>query len=149
MGGLVDVVDDLAEVLLEVALGKTLQVGECFGGSGNFAAGERKSCFFFITGFIPHKLGGFSDVDGENDQVEVLVDVVHDLGLQEYLRGVVHDLVTQLGLGDVLSQMFDTGATTLCWTIFINDFITFPLSSLSIRDDSNQLFDDFKVASEK
>ena len=38
------------------------------------------------------------------------LNVVHDLGLEEGLGGIVHDFVAQLGLGNVLAQLLDAGA---------------------------------------
>ena len=48
------------------------------------------------------------------------LDVVHDLGLEESLCGVIHDLVAELGLGNVLSQLLDAGALGW-WAVLVND----------------------------
>ncbi len=60
-------------------------------------------------------------------QVEVFLDVVHDLDLEESLSRVVHDFVAQLGLGDVLAQLFDAGAGRW-WAILVNDLKFFELT---------------------
>lgn len=50
----------------------------------------------------------------------VHLDVVHNLGLEESLGGVIHDLIAQLGLGDVLTELLDAGAGG--WrAILVND----------------------------
>ena len=48
------------------------------------------------------------------------LDVVHDLGLEESLSSIVHDLVAQLGLGDVLADLLDAGAGGW-WTVFVDN----------------------------
>ena len=94
-----------------------------------FAAGQSESLSFFVRDTTNSQNCLFSEVSCETDQVEVLVDVVHDLGLEEGLSGVVHDLVAQLGLGDVLTELFDTGAERR-GTVLVNDFVALPLGSL-------------------
>ena len=48
------------------------------------------------------------------------LNVVHDLGLKECLGSIVHDLVAELGLSDVLPQLLD--ASSLGWgTVLVND----------------------------
>ena len=78
------------------------------------------------------KLSSLPHVGGEDDEIEVLVDVVHDLGLEEHLGGVVHDLVAQLGLGDVLPQLLDARAAgllraVLVYNLIINKYTSYDL----------------------
>ena len=50
----------------------------------------------------------------------IYLNVIHDLGLKECLSSIVHDLVAELGLGDVLPQLLD--ASSLGWgTVLVND----------------------------
>merc|ERR1711884_275317 len=148
MRGLVDVVDNLAEVGLEVGLGQVLQVGErCRGnvslplevtfagldhipdvlvllaegseglgelefvaGDGTSTSGESQILLLLLGTRLPGQVSGLPHVGREHDQIEVLVDVVHDLRLEESLGSVVHDLVTKLGLGDVLSELLGSSS---------------------------------------
>ena len=94
-----------------------------------FSAGQGE-IFSLLIRHAPDSLSGlFSEVCGEADQIEVLVDVVHDFGLEESLGGIIHDFVGQFGLGNVLPQLFNTG-TFGRRTIFVNDFVAFPLGGL-------------------
>ena len=54
--------------------------------------------------------GLFAKVGAENDQVEILLDVIHDLDFEESLGCVVHNFVAELRLGNVFSKLFNTGA---------------------------------------
>ena len=54
--------------------------------------------------------GLFAKVGAENDQVEILLDVIHDLDFEESLGCVVHDFVAKLRFGNVFSKLFNTGA---------------------------------------
>ena len=54
--------------------------------------------------------GLFAKVGAENDQVEILLDVIHDLDFEESLSCVVHNFVAKLRLGNVFSKLFNTGA---------------------------------------
>ena len=69
---------------------------------------------------VPGSLSSLTHVGSEGDQVEVFVDVVHDLGLEENLSSVVHDLIAELGLGNILSQLLDTSSTSLWRSIFVD-----------------------------
>jgi len=151
VGGLVDVVDDLAKVGLEVSLGEILQVGESCRGNvpfplevalafidhglqvgvisgelgeglgelelvardGAASSGQSQVLLSILRARLPGQVSGLPHVGSEDNQVEVLVDVVHDLGLQEGLGSVIHDLVAELGLGNVLSQLLDASSTSL------------------------------------
>merc|ERR1719468_665920 len=119
------------------------------GGGRHLATGQRESLLVVIGSGILAKDGGLTQVGGEADHVEVLVDVVHDLGLKEGLGSVIHDLVGKLGLGNVLSQLLDTSATSLGGTIFVDNFLALPLGGLTVGKLSNELFDDFELTTEK
>merc|ERR1719360_391433 len=78
-----------------------------------------------LGGSIPH-------VGSEDNDVEVLVDVVHNLGLEECLGRVIHDLVAQLGLSNVLPELLDASATSLRGTVAVNDLVSIVLGSSTI-----------------
>merc|ERR1712110_948342 len=79
---------------------------ELLGGDCALAGGrESHSGLLFSINSLPGLGGSIPHVGGEDNDVEVLVDVVHDLGLEEGLGGVIHDLVAELGLGDVLPEL--------------------------------------------
>merc|ERR1719309_9129 len=187
VGGLVDVVDDLAKVALEVAGGQGLEVGQglwgdvslplelalaliddgpqlgvfvhvsgeglgelqLVSGGGHLSSGKGEVLLVLIGGSVLAQEGSLTQVGGEADQVEVLVDVIHDLGLEEGLGSVIHDLVAELGLSNVLSQLLDASSSGLGGAVFVNDLVALPLGSLAVRELGNQLFDDFELASEE
>ena len=66
----------------------------------------------------------------------VHLDVVHNLGLEESLGGVIHDLVAQLGLGDVLTELLDAGAGGR-GAILVDDLCN---QSIEIRQKSAIIF---------
>merc|ERR1719220_2188540 len=92
-------------------------------GDGALAGGERHVRLRGLVHRVPGRLTSLPDVAGVEDQVEVLVDVVHDLRLQEGLRGVVHDHVAQLRLGDVLSQLLDASASGLRCPVLVDHLV--------------------------
>merc|ERR1711997_287975 len=188
VGGLVDVVDDLAKVGLEVGGGERLEVGESSSwdislplepalafinhapqtavllhelnegladlqlvpGDGSLAAGQSVLGLVLVRQRVPGQVSGLAHVGGEDDEIEVLVDVVHDLGLEEHLGGVVHDLVAQLGLSNVLSELLDTSTSSLGRTILVNDLVALSLGTLTVSTKiSNQLLDDLELSSEE
>merc|ERR1712165_572596 len=188
VGGLIDVMDDLAEVSLEVALGEVLQVGQggwrdvslplevslpsvhhgsqaavlahklnkrfahrqLLGGDGAFPAGwqSKSGLLVRLNGFSGSN-GGLPHVTSEHNQIEVFVNVVHNLGLQEGLGGVVHDLVAQLGLGDVLPELLDSSASSLLGSVQINDLISTVLGSSSVIHLGHQVLHHLKLSSEQ
>lgn len=114
-----------------------------------FSSGKCECLLVFLTGSINCWLGLFTQISCEANHVEILLDVVHNLDLQEclkinliflsagtktktvflicpfdfynqYLSSVIHDLVAELGLGNVLSELLDSGAFWW-WTISVND----------------------------
>merc|ERR1711990_1098703 len=118
VGGLVDVVDDLAEVGLEVSGGQRLQVGksgswdislpleptlalinhgsqafvllhelneglvdlQLVSGDGGLSSRESVLGLVLVGQRVPGQVSGLAHVCGEDNEIEVLVDVVHDLG---------------------------------------------------------------------
>ena len=53
----------------------------------------------------------------------------HDLGLEESLSGIIHDLVAQLGFGNVLAQLLNTGALG-GGAVLVDDLVALPLGTL-------------------
>jgi len=187
VGGLVNVVDDLAKISLEVTGGKGFKVSKSFSGNvslplefalalindgselgvlihvsneglgklqlvsggGDLSTGEGEVLLVLIGGSVLAEDGSLTEVCSEADEIEVLVDVVHDLGLKEGLGSVIHDLVAELGFSNVFSQLLDTSSTGLDGSIFVNNFVTFSLGGLTIGKLSNELFDDFEFSSEE
>merc|ERR1711990_487631 len=188
VGGLVDVVDDLAKVGLEVGGGERLEVGEggrwdislplepalalidhasqssvllhelnegltdlqLVSGDGSLATGQSVLGLVLIRQRVSGRISGLAHVGGEDNQIEVLVDVVHDLGLEENLGGVIHDLVAQLGLSNVLSELLDTSSSSLGRSVLVNDLVAFSLGRLTVSSKiSNKLLDDLELSSEE
>merc|ERR1719195_907643 len=119
-------------------------------GDLQLVSGEGVLVLLLIGESILGHLSSLTHVGGEDNQIEILVDIVHDLGLEEDLGGIVQDLVAQLGLGNVLSQLLDASTPSLGRTILVNDLVTLPLASLTICPQlSDQLFDDLKLSPEQ
>merc|ERR1719397_1304146 len=186
VGGLVDVVDDLAKVGLEVGRGESFKVGEggsgdvplplqlalalidsspqagvfahiinkglgdlqLVGRDGSLAAGQPVLGFVLIGPNLGQH-SGLTHVGGEGDQVEILVDVVHDLGLEEHLSSIVHNLVAELGLGDVLSQLLDSSAAGLGRTVLVHNLVALPLAGFAIWKSCHQLLDNLELSPEE
>ena len=91
----------------------------------------------------------FPHVGGIDDHVEVLVDVVHNLGLKEGLGAVVHNLVAELRLGNVLPKLLDPRAPGLLGAALVNDLITLVLRGLPILESRHQFLDHFKLSAEE
>jgi len=185
VAGQVDVVDDLAQVLLEVSVSQVLQVvqsvlrnislplelafaiftdlpqrgilihpsHESFGqfqvlsGGGHFAAGQSEGLPLLLRAAFLAKLALLTKVASEADQVKVLLDVVHDFGLEESLSGIVHNLVAELGLGNVFAELFDAGSLG-SGSVFVDDLVAFAFGSLALAsagDGGHQFFDDLKL----
>merc|ERR1719510_1162253 len=110
------------------SLGQTQILGRC----GHFATSQNEILFINFA----HSTNGssrlFPQVSSKDNQIEILLDVVHDLGFQEGLSSIVHDFVAELGLGNVLSELFNTSSQ---WrrAVLINDLVAFSLRSRSIR----------------
>merc|ERR1719283_257286 len=126
---------------------KALAELELVSGDGALAtAGQSHFCLGLLApglnGHVPH-------VGGEADQVVVLVDVVHDLDLEEGLGSVVHDLIGQLRLGNVLSQLLDTITTGLGSAIFVDDLVTLVLSTHAVLKLGDEIKNNGEFASEE
>merc|ERR1711890_140746 len=115
------------------------------GGGGPLSSGKGSISTLGIHGDV----GSLADISSEDNQVEVLLDVVHDLSLEESLCGVVHDFVAELGFSDVLPGLLDTGSSSFGRAIFVNDLIALSLGALAIRKNGAQLLDDLKFSSEQ
>ena len=102
---------------------------EALGGGGDLAAGKGEGLLVLLGDAVLGHLALVSQVGSEADQVEVLLDVVHNLGLEESLSGIIHDLVAQLGFGNVLAQLLDT-STLGCGSVFVNDLVAFTFGGL-------------------
>merc|ERR1719461_1192351 len=144
------IINHIPDILVLLAEGSE-GLGELQFIAGNGTASSRESEVLLLvlrTGFsgqvscLPH-------VGGEDDQIEVLVDVVHDLHLEESLGGVVHDLVAQLGLGDVLPELLDTSSASLGSSIFVNDFVALILCTSAIFKSVDNLLDNLELSSEE
>ena len=75
-----------------------------------FSAGQREVLLLVVANSTNGAKGLFAKVGAENDQVEILLDVIHDLDFEESLGCVVHNFVAELRLGNVFSKLFNTGA---------------------------------------
>merc|ERR1711976_592396 len=82
------------------------------------------------------KISCLSHVSCEDNEVEIFVDVVHDL-------------ITELGFSNIFSELLDTSATSLWCSIFVNNLVTFILGSSSILESADKLFDNLKLSSEE
>ena len=102
---------------------------QALGGGGDLASGEGESLLVLLRHVLSGNLALVSQVGGEADQVEVLLDVVHNLGFEESLSGIIHDLVAQLGFGNVLAQLLNTGALG-GGAVLVNHLVALPLGAL-------------------
>merc|ERR1719273_1187899 len=123
---------------------KSILQFEALSGGGNFSAGQAESLFVFVSDTILGNLALITEICSEADQIEVLLDVVHDFGLEESLCGIVHDLVAQFGFGNVLAQLFDT-STLRCGSVFVDDFVLLKFIFVHAKEfkvDSGNGFDE-------
>merc|ERR1719391_1516412 len=90
-----------------------------------------------------------SHVSSKANDVEVLVDVVHDLALEEGLGSIIHDLIAELGLSNVLSELLDSSASSLLGAIQVNDLVSIVLCSSTIIEGGHKLLDNLKLSSEQ
>merc|ERR1711899_553639 len=109
---------------------------------------KEKAFFVFISDTILGNFALVTEISSEADQIEVLLDVVHDFGLEESLCGIVHDLVAQLGFGNVLAQLLDT-STLGCGSVFVNDFVAFTFGGISFGESGNEFPDNFEFTTEE
>ena len=98
-----------------------------------FATGQSEGLLVFIGDAVLGNLALVTKVSGEADQIEVLLNVVHDFGLEESLCGIVHDLVAELGFGNVFAQLLDTGSLG-CRSVLVDNFVAFTFGSLLEND---------------
>merc|ERR1719414_1794236 len=144
VSGQVDIVNDFAQVLFEVGVGQV----QALGGGGDLAAGEGEGLLVLLGDAVLGHLALVSQVGSEADQVEVLLDVVHNLGLEKSLSGIIHDLVAQLGFGNVLAQLLNTGALG-GGAVLVDDLVALPLGTIAVGESGNELFDDLEFTPEK
>ena len=78
------------------------------------------------------KDNSFSHVSCIDNEIKVFVDVIHYLALEEGLSAVIHDLITQFRLSNVLSQLFDASSSCLLGSTFVYDLVAFILGSFTI-----------------
>merc|ERR1712179_1614 len=98
---------------------------------------------------LPGQISSLPHVGGEDNQIEVLVDVVHNFHFQESLGGIIHNLVAEFGLSNVLPELLDASATSLGCSIFVNDLVTLILGSSTILESGNNLLNNFKLTPEQ
>ena len=94
-----------------------------------FATGQSEGLLVFIGDAVLGNLALVTKVSGEADQIEVLLNVVHDFGLEESLCGIVHDFVAELGFGNIFAQLLDTGSLG-CRSVLVDNFVAFTFGSL-------------------
>merc|ERR1719471_1023937 len=120
------------------------------GWDGAFATGrEGDSRLFVSLNSLTGSSSSLSHVSSKDNDVEVLVDVVHDLRLEESLGSIVHDLIAELRLSNVLSQLLDTSSTSLLSAVKINDLVSIVLGTLTISHLGNKLLDNLEFSSEQ
>merc|ERR1711992_435170 len=117
--------------------------------NGTSATRQSELLLGILGAGLPGQVSGLPHVGGEDNQVEVLVDIVHNFHLQEGLGSIVHNLIAELGLGNVLSQLLDASSTSLGGSVLVNDLVTLILGTSTILQSSNKLLDDLKFSSEK
>ena len=104
-----------------------LKIPELYGIT--FATGQSEGLLVFIGDAVLGNLALVTKVSGEADQIEVLLNVVHDFGLEESLCGIVHDFVAELGFGNIFAQLLDTGSLG-CRSVLVDNFVAFTFGSL-------------------
>jgi hypothetical protein len=186
VSGKVNIVDDFAQIFVEVGVGQILEVVqsvlgnvalpleftfalftdgsevavfvhpldeslghlEVLSGRRHLSSGERKVLLLLFADSVDGVFALFPEVTGEADKVEVLLNVVHDFGLEESLCGVIHDFVAELGLGDVLAELLDAGALG-SGTVLVDDLIALSLGGGAVGEGFGQLLDHFEFAPEE
>merc|ERR1719175_294781 len=156
-GQLVDPLDHLGHVGLEVGGGEhVLQLGELLVGDLslplqlaaallNHGEQTRVVIHVLLEG-LGEALGSeLADVHGEDDEVEVPLDVVHDLGLEVGLPVVRGDVEGHLGLDDALTDVLNTSSTRGRGSQ-VNQLVNLGLGNLGLGECSKQLLDDLKLS---
>merc|ERR1719250_374465 len=114
-----------------------------------FSTGRKSYSSFLVSlNSFPSSCSLFTHVSSKNNQVEIFLDVVHDLGLQEGLGSIVHDFVAELGFSNILSQLLDTSATSFFSSVQINNLVSIVLCSSSILKLNQKLLNNFKLSPE-
>merc|ERR1719320_1722840 len=110
----------------------------------------RKSYSSFLIRFnsFPSSCSLLTHVSSKDNQVEIFLDVIHDLGLQEGLGSIVHDFVAELGFCNILSQLLDTSATSFWSSVQINNLVSIVLCSSSILKLNQKFLNNFKFSPE-
>merc|ERR1719462_27245 len=147
----------LGQVGLEVGGGEhVLQLGELLVGDLplplqlaaallNHGAQTRVVIHVLLEG-LGEALGSeLADVHGEDDEVEVPLDVVHDLGLEVGLPVVRGDVEGHLGLDDALTDVLNTSSTRGRGSE-VNQLVNLGLGNLGLGESSEQLLDDLKLS---
>merc|ERR1719300_905016 len=156
-GQLVDPLDHLGHVGLEVGGRQhVLELGELLVGDLslplklatallNHGAQTRVVIHVLLEG-LGEALGAeLADVHGEDDEVEVPLDVVHDLGLEVGLPVVGGDVEGHLGLDDALTDVLNTSSTRGRGSQ-VNQLVDLGLGNLGLGECSEQLLDDLKLS---
>merc|ERR1719348_2294015 len=156
-GQLVDPLDHLGHVGLEVGGGKhVLELGELLVGDLplplklatallDHGAQTRVVVHELLEG-LGEALGSeLADVHGEDDEVEVPLDVVHDLGLEVGLPVVGGDVEGHLALDDALTDVLNTGSTRGRGGK-VNQLVNLGLGNLGLGEGSEQLLDHLKLS---
>merc|ERR550534_1859242 len=75
-----------------------------------------------------------------------MLSMIFDL---RHLGGVVHDLIGELRLSDVLSELLDPRTSRLGWAVLVNHLVALPLGSVAVGEDATELLDHLKLPTEK
>merc|ERR1712107_874215 len=156
-GQLVDALDDLSHVSLEVSGGQqSLQFLQFLvrdlplpfklaTALGNHVPEGGVSLHELLEGLGESLGSNLSHVHGEHNQVEVSLNVVHDLVLEVGLPVVAGHVEGHLGLDDALADVFDAGAA---WrgSGQVDQFVDLGLGDLGVGVGGQQLFDDLEFA---
>merc|ERR1719516_366193 len=156
-GQLVDPLDHLGHVGLEVGGGEhVLELGELLIGDLplplklatallDHGAQTRVVVHELLEG-LGEALGSeLADVHGEDDEVEVPLDVVHNLGLEVGLPVIGGDIEGHLGLDDALADVLNTSSTRGRGSK-VNQLVNLGLGNLGLREGGKQLLDDLKLS---
>merc|ERR1711892_964499 len=105
--------------------------------------------FLVICHSISGSNSSFTDISSKDDQIEIFLNVVHDLSFQKCLSSIIHDFITKFGFCNVLSQLLDTSSSCLWSSIQINNLVSIILGTSAIFQLADNFFDNFKLSSEK
>jgi len=156
-GEFVDALDDLGHVGLEVCRGEeVLKLREVLIGNltlplklatalFNHSAETRVFIHVLLEGLRESLGSNLTDVHSKHDEVEVTLDVVHDLGLEICLPVIRGDIKGHLRLNNALSDILNTSAA---WRRSgkINKFINLGFGNLGSGEGIKKFFDDFKFS---